>query len=155
MVKLVEGRNYEFTVVKEALSPDGFKHYIFSGPDKKKYLVPHSRYADYKISVGSRIICRVDKINCMGKVFLEPQNPFFIEGETYLLEILEHSLEKDRKGRIRKIMKVTDANGNKINVYPGKEVLPDIGSKVYLTIRKISKGKVYLGDSNGQGVARP
>lgn len=28
-------------------------------------------------------MCRVDKINCKGEVFLEPHNPYYTEGESF------------------------------------------------------------------------
>ena len=146
MVKLVEGISYEFTVEKEIAAEDGVRHFVFAGPDQKKYLVPFSRYEGYKISPGSRIICRVDKINCMGRVFLEPRNPFFVEGEAYQFEVLDHTSVKDRKGRSHNVLTVADPGGNKIDLYPDMHTgLPEIGAKVYLTIKRISKGKIHVG----------
>ena len=145
MVKLVEGNEYEFLVEKEIDSPDGERRYVLSGPDRKKYLIPENLYKTYSISVGSIIICRIDKINCKGKIFLEPRNPFYKEGESYNFEVIGHSVKKDRKGRALSVMTVKDKNGNIQEVFHNLEKdLPEAGSATEMKIGRITKGRIHL-----------
>jgi hypothetical protein len=48
-----------------------------------KHLLNASYYSAYDFEIGQEIICRVDKINCKGKVFFEPSHPIYIEGSDY------------------------------------------------------------------------
>ncbi len=76
METLEEGKEYEFYVEKLLPLPDG-KYYILVDNWNRKYLLPQQYYIDYPISVGTNIFCHVNKINCNGKIFLEPRHPIY------------------------------------------------------------------------------
>lgn len=145
MIKLFEGCEYEFYVEKETISPEGSSHWVLSGPDDKKYLIPARFYSYYNISRGDTITCRVDKINCKGRIFLEPRNPFYTEGRTYSFRIAEKNTVTDRKGRSKRLLYVSDSHGNVIEVCPGTgNIFAEEGSMVDIRIERISKGRIYL-----------
>ena len=48
-----------------------------------RYLIPSLPYKDYNLETGKMIRCKVDKINCSGRVFLEPEHPVYAEGNSY------------------------------------------------------------------------
>ncbi len=73
---LEEGKEYEFYVEKLLTLPDG-NYFILIDNWNRKYLLPQQYYTNYPIAVGSNIICNVNKINCNGKIFLEPQHPIY------------------------------------------------------------------------------
>lgn len=151
MPKLRENREYEFQVRKKLVTPDQSEHFVLSGPDQKKYLIPAGRYPHYNIKVGERIICRVDKLNCKGEIFLEPRNPFYTRGNNYFFEVIDHEKRTEFNGIDKDVLIVTDHFGERIPVSAeGYRPVPEIGTKIRLRVEKISKGKIYLSDLTGK-----
>jgi hypothetical protein len=145
MARLKEGTEYKFNVEKELQMPDGSEYFVVTGPDNKKYLLPHARYSDYGIKARTEIYCTVDRINCKGEVFLEPRNPWYTEGKKYPFIVDSIEDRTDFRGTKQDIIVVLDRCGNRINVLPDpSEPLPAKGIVLNLVVEKISKGKVYL-----------
>ena len=145
MLKIREGKEYNFLVEKELTMPDNSRHFIFIGPDKNKYLVPQSRYSNYGISSGSVIKCRVDRVNCKGEVFLEPENPWYKRGRSYDFEVAGTEERIDNSGTSQIVTIVIDESGNRIPVPQAKsKPVPRSGSKISLTVERITKGRIYL-----------
>jgi hypothetical protein len=145
MQKLREGKEYKFLVEKELTLPDGSNHFLLIGPDTIKYLVPVVNYLKYGISAGALIKCRVDRINCKGELFLEPENPWYTEGKYYDFTITGKDVRTDKSGTDQEVVIVTDMAGNKISV---QLTVPDAdlkeGTKLELKVERIKKGKVHL-----------
>ncbi len=151
---LKEGREYLFIAEKEINTPDNKKHWVLKGPDNKKYLIPSSYYYDYGIIPGFKIMCRVDKINCQGKIYLEPRHPAYKEGEKYEFVISSFAIRTDISGNEEKIMIVKDLFGNEIPAPFPENSTPALytGSKVILKVEKIYKGKpVFFQNSSPAG----
>ena len=145
MKKLEEGKKYKFLVEKELTLPEKSRHFLLKGPDSKKYLIPVNRYSHYGIVKGMNISCRVDRINCKGEIFLEPQNPWYSEGKSYSFMVDGIEERTDNGGINRKIVVVLDRSGDKIPVLPDNSVpLPSKGDKIILRVERITKGKVHL-----------
>lgn len=145
MLKIREGKDYKFSVEKELTLPDDSLHFMVKGPDSNKYLIPFSRYSHYNIRTGTILICRVDRINCKGEVFLEPQNPWYSEGKSYPFEVVGRDERIDKSGLNHTVIVVIDRIGNKIYV-PHNEThpFPVIGTNLNLTVERITKGKIHL-----------
>jgi hypothetical protein len=151
MPKLREGKEYKFLVEKELTLPDNSHHFLLKGPDSKKYLIPISRYSHYGILTGKVIKCKVDRINCMGKVFLEPLNPWYSEGKSYSFDVDGIEERIDNTGTNRKVIVVTDKSGTKICVPHDKFTSLTVkGEKIILTVIRITKGKVHFGSTSGE-----
>lgn len=145
MMKLNEGKEYEFFVEKELTLPDNSTHFLLKGPDSKKYLIPALRYNHYGIIIGSYIKCRVDKINCKGDLFLEPENPWYSVGKSYSFPVAGVEVRTDRSGIKHTVVVVTDITGNKIPVVHDPSIpLPEEDKVLSLMVEKITKGKVHL-----------
>jgi hypothetical protein len=145
MLKIREGKEYKFLVEKELTMPDNSRHFVFIGPDNNKYLVPESRYSNYGISPGSVIKCRVDRVNCKGEVFLEPENPWYKEGQSHDFEVAGTEERIDNSGMRQIVIIVIDESGNRIAVPSDKsKPLPGSGSKINLTVERIAKGRIHL-----------
>lgn len=145
MVKLIQGKAYRFLVEKEMTLPDRSKHFLLTGPDTKKYLIPEKRYAHYKITPGKTITCRIDKINCKGEIFLEPRCPWYTEGRYYDFTVEGIEVRTDNSGINHNVVVVTDKTGSKISVpYIETGLFPLKGAKLKLKIVRISKGKLHL-----------
>lgn len=145
MLKLREGNEYKFLVEKELKLPDNSRHFLLKGPDSKKYLIPVSRYSHYGIVKDSIVKCRVDRINCKGEVFLEPQNPWYSEGKSYSFVVDGTDVRTDSAGVNREVIVVTDKMGNKISVPHNSSCpFPAKGTKLKLSVERITKGKLHL-----------
>ncbi len=77
------GEWYEFTVGNHLELPGQKAQIILTGPGGVRYLIPAEPYVSYGLVPGSGIRCKVDKINCSGRIFLEPEHPFYHENKTY------------------------------------------------------------------------
>lgn len=98
MVTLEEGKEYKFFVEKLLSLPDS-NYFILKDEWNRKYLLPQQYYLNYSILIGKEIICYVNKINCNGKIFLEPQHPIYKVGETdfFTLTKIEQRVKQKTK----------------------------------------------------------
>ena len=137
-MKLLEEQYYRFKVVKTVILPDRSENMILLGPDGRKYMLPLAYYLDYDLRDKTEITCRVDKINCRGKVFLEPENPWYAPGDNIEATVKNVGFDEDEK------MFIVDVNilhgltiSVKMNSRPSESV-------VRCTVLKIRKGKPVL-----------
>jgi hypothetical protein len=91
---LNEGEIYSFLIEKIITLPDGEECYRLLDPFKKKHLIPVDIYQEYGFRSGANVLCRVDKVNCNGRIFLEPINPIYEEGKSYSF-LIRHSVPID------------------------------------------------------------
>ncbi len=150
-IEFIEGNRYSFLVEKMITIPDGESSYVLKGPGNRKFLIPAIRYLKYGIVAGKEIVCRVDKINCKGEVFLEPVNPWYNENNHYQFEVLEYremKFSRIRQGRVMMVKSLTD-DVIPVPVPAGKE-LPEPGSMISLLVQRISKGQLHLAFEEGQ-----
>ena len=149
--ELTEGQEYEFEVVKLLEIDHGESSYILKGPGNRKFLLPAERYAKYGIESGRSLICRVDKINCKGEVFLEPKNPWYRENYRYRFRIVEYRTMTGsalRKGKVMMVRSIAD-DLIPVSVPAGTE-LPGSGEEIDLLVMRISKGRLHLALDRGK-----
>jgi hypothetical protein len=80
--KLAEGKSYLFKILRIIeMPPDGEEQFVLESESGSKYLMTTQYYKHYNLKPGQKIICRVDKINCSGKIYLEPEHPGCKVGE--------------------------------------------------------------------------
>lgn len=143
-MKLEEGRSYCFTNVKSIVLPGGEVNLMLAGPDGKKYLIPLDRYSEYNLVTKPEIICKVDKINCSGKVFLEPAHPYYREGESYFFAIAGETDVETYSGEDH-FVEVSDFRGGLFRVPAALLKDNDLSrGRVKLRVEKISKGKIIF-----------
>jgi hypothetical protein len=141
-MKLKEGKEYFFSVEKELMEGEIIDLYVLKGPDGMKYLLSSSNYRHYGIRKGTEIKCRVDRINCRGEIFLEPENPYYKEGKSYKFTVTGGDTRTDVSGAEVKVMIVKDIFKNLIPV--PSDPLPETGSEVSLIVERITKGRLHL-----------
>jgi hypothetical protein len=153
-MKLEEGRYYNFIVVKTVTLPDASESLVLQGPDNKRYLLPLSFYNKYDLSLRDEVKCKVDKINCSGKVFLEPIHPYYREGE-YCHFAIDSIIKSDstHNQNITGFV-VKDAFGNSVTGHINLlESPPVIGSDVNIRVERISKGRIYFSKTESREAA--
>ena len=85
--RLIEHSSYTFRVVKLISLHDQKKYWILEDSNGIRYMLNAAYYSDYGISINQSIICKVDKINCSGKIYLEPNHPIYQEGNIYSFQV--------------------------------------------------------------------
>ena len=91
-IKIEEGIDLDFKVINLVMLQDGRNYYILEDPNEMKHFIDAETYANYGIEIGQMIQCRVAKINCTGRIYLEPVHPIYQEGQTYYFEVISFSV---------------------------------------------------------------
>jgi hypothetical protein len=140
---LVEGKYYHFKVLKTVNLPEEGDHYMLRHKSGRRLLLPAEPYNNYCIGVNSTIECKVDKINCTGKVFLEPRHPVYIEDKIYDFTVHQNSV-KDIN--LNETITVHDVFNNEVQVnWPSnKSKLPEIGTNIKLRVDRLTNGVPIL-----------
>lgn len=131
-MKLNEGETHQFQVIKQVHIPDEGDFFMLRHESGRRLLLPCETYKNFNIKVGNSIDCRIDKVSCSGKVYLEPKHPIYNEGEVYDFEILG----EEEQGYAR-YLTVFDCFGSSVRV-----ALPSTDSLIEITGDKFIKLKV-------------
>lgn len=145
IVKIKEGSNYPFQITGIAQLPDGTDYFILIDPNHVKHLLEKKHYINYHFEVGQSIECRVDKINCNGKIYIEPLHPFYRLGKEYefpLIRMEEKNIKSDCKVAIFEDL---FCNEIKLTLSHFTESL-QVGQYLKLKVARIKKGLVYLSE---------
>lgn len=146
--KLVENKVFSFTVTGKAETNGAGECYILKDPFGYKHLLPASYYRHYGIGNGDVLNCRVDKINCDGNVFIEPEHPVYKEGNIYDFEFVRFVNILNEYGDKDLVAEVKDINNQIFHVLLklGSVSVLNPPEKIKCRIEKIKKGRLYLSD---------
>jgi hypothetical protein len=107
-----EGLRFPFVIVNKLTLPGTDEvNFVLLGPDQKKYLLPEESFRNYHLKTGQTIQCTIDKINCSGKIFLEPDHPYYKIGERYDFLVLRIAEKENFLGTAQLIAWVLDQHG--------------------------------------------
>jgi hypothetical protein len=137
--RLEEGKYYLFQVIGLVTLQDERAYFILEDPFKIRHLLPSRQYTRYEIQAGQSITCKVDKINCTGRVYLEPKHPHYVEGNTYDFEVI--SISKNPRSERHTIL-LNDMYNNEISADCPKDFIfanKDL-KKISCKIVRIRKG---------------
>lgn len=143
--RLTQGTVYPFKFLK-AISLDGYDEwFVMLDPFGYKILMPAKYYALYGFEAGQHIMCRVDKVNCNGRVFLEPEHPYYKEGYSYAFELVRTVEQASILDQQDAYFTVKDRLGLewKVPVFD-KPCETDHSGHVNCRVVRIKKGKLYL-----------
>ncbi|OFX23114.1 MAG: hypothetical protein A2033_02140 [Bacteroidetes bacterium GWA2_31_9] len=143
-------KTYEFELIDEIDFFSSEKYYILSDPFKRKHLLNSKLYQKYNYNIGSKINCHVDKINCQGRVYIEPEHPIYKVGNFYDFNFLRKDTIRNKRGDLKNVLIFEDLLGNE--VYSYVTVLDFFNNfktlKVNAKVIKIKKAKIYIELSN-------
>lgn len=124
----------------------GEEFYVLQDPFNKKHLLPATFYKNYGFEIGQFIACRVDKINCTGKIFLEPKHPLYQEGKIYEFQLVEnHYKQSQNDTETCPAVIVRDRTGQKILLEHRAGLLKGSTEKsVKARVERIKKGSLFL-----------
>lgn len=139
--KLIEGQSYPFSICNHLQMQDGEWYYILRDINGLKHFMPSGFYKEFAFQIGNDILCRIDKINCTGRIFLEPRHPFYQEGEIYHFSLANSS---DRENET--VINVLDVFENciEVPVYGNLKSWLSETNKVRCYIKSIRKGVPIL-----------
>lgn len=141
-----EGQRFPFVIANKLVLPGTDEaNLILLGPDKKKYLLPEQFYENYHLKIGQTVVCTIDKINCSGKIFLEPDHPYYKIGERYDFLVLRLAEQENFLGKVQLIAWVRDLHGLEWSCPIDK--LEDIEpgySYLACRVERIKKGELIL-----------
>lgn len=142
---LIEGEEYDFKVLKIITLYDGNNYFVIEGPNLNKYLLNSSLYKNYNININDVIKCKVDKINCSGRTFLEPKHPFLNEGEIYNFEVIaiEELITEEDDNEQTLILK-DERNFEYIAFLDEKVSLKELSKNIKARVKKISKARLFI-----------
>ncbi|HBI80914.1 MAG TPA: hypothetical protein DDY04_02965 [Bacteroidales bacterium] len=131
------GEWYSFLVTKVIDVPGNGNHYVLKHVSGEKLLLPAKYYVKYNFSVNSIIRCKVDKINCTGQVFIEPEHPVYKVGNSYDFKVKK--IEPWLHDQALKLV-VTDVFDNSLEVVIPEGNLKAQQKSVHLKVVDIKKG---------------
>ena len=151
---LQEGRIYPFKIKKLIKVPgSGEEHFVLVGPEKKKYLLQCSYYSHYGMKAGSKINCTVDKINCTGQIFLEPEHPYYTPGNRYDFLVTRLATESNIWGSVNHIAWVKDLHRFEWSCQIDQPEFLEPGiSHLSCRVERIKKGQLILSLPSMRGV---
>jgi hypothetical protein len=141
--RLKPGEFHEFYVLKELILPDGNKCLVMADPFGDKHLIPSKYYKNYPIQPGSFYLCHIDKINCQGKIFIEPVHPYYKQGKVYPFVFAKKVIIGSKKGDKHYYL-MTGQDGEPAFLPVGKTSEPETGKEGLYLISNLKKGKIFL-----------
>ncbi|MBN2173011.1 MAG: hypothetical protein JW731_02685 [Bacteroidales bacterium] len=135
LIPLKEKSFYKFTISGKVNLPDRLPAFILIDPNGVKHLLPSEPYRYYDLESKTSVRCRIDRINCNGKIYLEPEHPFYKLEHDYDFSFVETRNIMNSLNQTEKIAIFTDQSGIEINV-PAEDV------PVGLKHGEILRGKV-------------
>ncbi|MFW5700620.1 MAG: hypothetical protein ACOCWM_02935 [Cyclobacteriaceae bacterium] len=101
------GNKYDLKIIKLINVADDQEFYVGRDKNGLKHLIPVKYYIQYGIRAGDSIKCHLDKINCLGRFFFEPEHPVYKRCESYHFKLIEfnnfHHDEKFFTARVRDV----------------------------------------------------
>ena len=144
-MKLKEGKNYLFKLEGLVEFPDGKLFQRLKDPNGVMHLLPAEPYHKYGLEDRDEISCHVDKINCSGKIFLEPEHPIYQVGGKYPFEVIGFESIENSDGYRENEILVVDKLGKTVNVpeywFPN---VKNKGAIIWCRVGRIKKGNLIL-----------
>lgn len=139
-----EGEWHCFKVLKQIRIPGEDMYYLLESPLGNRLLLTAKYYSSYGIVAGAIIKCIVDKINCSGKIYLEPAHPYYKVGDRYIFQVTGNEQFTDRKGReITRLFVKGSQNNEEIATFNANGA-PDIAAFISALFIGTRKGVLIL-----------
>lgn len=118
-IPLLEGEEHPFEISNCIQLQDNELYYVLCDVNHLKHFMPAKPYENYNLKIGTVITCRIDKINCTGRIHLEPRHPVYERAKEYLFK-----LKNDTHSCDDSFILVKDLYGNEIKIaYPDPQNL--------------------------------
>ncbi|MDA3952526.1 MAG: hypothetical protein PF485_02695 [Bacteroidales bacterium] len=144
--KFKEGENHQFKVVGFTEIPGTEESFfILENRFGGKHLLKAISYTHYDLQIGKEINCKIDKINCSGKIYLEPENPIYKEGDICNFEFIKIIDQLNSVGEKEKAALVKDQFDIEIACSLPKSISQNQKLKtIKCEVLRIKKGQLFL-----------
>ncbi len=146
MQKLEENKSYIFKLGKiMQIADENFLS--ITDPLGKKHLIDLRYYKDYNFEENSEMLCFVDKINCRGQIFIEPDHPFYKRESIHEFEYQKKTSLVTKQGKKIEVIVVKDKLGRDCTILPNNifqmsdEYSPE---KIKCKVERVKKSRLYL-----------
>ena len=144
--KFTEGEIHRFKITGFTEIPyTDESFYVLENKFGGKHLLKSLHYKNYGLYIDQELNCKIDKINCSGKIYLEPENPWYKEGEVYnfkFVKLIEHI---NSVGEKEKAAVVIDQSGTEVLCSIPKDCkLSENIKNLRCRVLRIKKGELYL-----------
>jgi len=146
MDKMIEGKSYTFKINKKT-KIDNENFIILEDPFNKKHLIPLRHYKNYNFENIKEINCYVDKINCKGQVFIEPDHPFYKRESFYKFAYLKKETRITKQGKKINFIFVLDKYNRECTILPNNNFQKSDKYNpkfIKCKVERVKKGKLYL-----------
>lgn len=130
------GNTYTFRYLKSVVLQDDNLYMVLEDIYGMRHFLEHKCFKSYNLVETTEIECRVEKINCTGRIYLEPVHPIYKLGKEYKFNI--SSIIMTEEGTL---LSVHDCFDNMLNIKiakPNQE--PLLGDTIIAKIESIKKG---------------
>jgi hypothetical protein len=136
-----EGEWFPFRIHNLVQLQDDSWYYVLQDINGMKHFMPSEYYKSYGFVVGEEIKCKIDRINCTGRIFLEPEHPYYKEGNSYYFDVINCS-----DSVMDSSMMVRENSGNIIEVPVNgiKKIDMNDLKRVRCIVNSIIKGSLNL-----------
>lgn len=146
-----EGQPCSLTILNQ-LSKEFGCDWIAIFPNGIKTTLSFENYKHYNFFIGQKIKGKIDKINCSGKIYFEPEHPVYKIGECYCFEVIEVVKKRLPNGSDENRVLVKDCYSKKIEFVGHKNYSG--GVKYRFCVKDIHKGLPILVDPDDTVVDR-
>ncbi|PKO97263.1 MAG: hypothetical protein CVU14_10810 [Bacteroidetes bacterium HGW-Bacteroidetes-9] len=136
------GEVYPFNFIKLVMLADGEQYMIMEDIFEMRHMVMYCHFLKYNLTPGQKVNCRVDKVNCTGRVILEPEHPVYKIGSVAEFAVLRIESGKSPESLDKVI--VSDIFGNEIHFETKTSELNLSDNKIDCLIEGLKKGKPIL-----------
>jgi hypothetical protein len=144
-VKLREKSTYRFRIIRLITLPDESRSWVLTHDGEDRFLLPVEYYEEYGFAEGMELRCRVDKINCTGRIFLEPEHPCYREGERYSYTFVDEEQIQDQLGNSLSKLTFKGIKGEDRQCITRLDRVPYVrGDIVEVKVYRIKKGEVMF-----------
>jgi hypothetical protein len=140
------GLKYDLNIQKIIDIPGDQAYYVGVDPNGLKHLVPETYYRHYGIRTGDTVRCRLDRINCLGRFFFEPENPFYQDEGTYVFTLKAFNILPCNNDLTKVTASVMDRFGLEWVSLPFEMRISPPGeiSSILCRVKSLKKAKMYL-----------
>lgn len=144
-MELKVGEKYQCKIIRLIEVPFDGEFYIIEDPVKNKHLLKAEYFKDYHFKINEIRYFYVDKINCQGRIYFEPEHPVFKLNKKYLFKIVNH-IDSELPDNKSKAFTVKHKSGYKCTVFKDKLVKKNIkiGDLIELKVIRIKKSHPIL-----------
>lgn len=148
--KYSEGNIISLLIKKKVVLSQNEELWILESMLGDKFTLNNKTYKHYNLSIGKTIKAKIDRINCSGRIFIEPEHPIYKEGNTYNFELKKILNIKNKEADII----IIDCYSNEIQTKVHIQNISEIANKIALKVAFCRKGLALVYDSTLEGTLK-